>query len=267
MPAVYRWCETFGRAGNGQMITHEICLPSARVNDLRLSSCVLLLVTSVLTACATKGPYRIDLMPAPDVYDDGAVDPFVDGNPIEDLPYGGVLFATDREPADEEHGEDYYQNKRGHVLRLGAARVELGPNGLSWEEARKISLAKNRTDEYPLRVRGVTEFGVLESTVPWSFVEPSEVPPELLDGDEEFRHHVPVDAPEPLVGVHRAGPTCVDVVVEDVLEELHDGLAVSLDGFGRARVFSKPVECGGQVVAVPEVRVESHGPRDVSLHN
>jgi esterase/lipase superfamily enzyme len=183
---MHRWCETLARAGNGQMITPESCLPSAGVNALRLSSCVLLLVTFVLTACASKGPYWIDLMPAPDVYDDGAVDPFVDDNPIEDLPYGGVLFATDREPADEEHRADHYQNKRGHVLRLGAARVELGPKGLSWEEARRISLAKNRTEEYPLRVKEVTEFGVLESTVPWSFVEPSEIPPELLDGDEEF---------------------------------------------------------------------------------
>jgi len=30
------------------------------------------------------------------------------------------------------------------------------------------------------------EFGLLESTVPWSFVGPNEVTPELLDGDEEF---------------------------------------------------------------------------------
>ncbi|MGD2074705.1 MAG: hypothetical protein PVI91_11985 [Gammaproteobacteria bacterium] len=81
-------------------------------------------------------------MPAPDVYENGAVDPFVDHDLIANLPYGGVLFATDREPADEAHREDYYLNRCGHVLRLGAASVELGAEGLSWEEARRTSLAK-----------------------------------------------------------------------------------------------------------------------------
>ncbi|MGF1759302.1 alpha/beta hydrolase [Photobacterium sagamiensis] len=143
-------------------------------------------MASLLTACVSDGLYQFNLMPAPDVYDDGTVDPFVDNNPIDNLPYGGVLYATDREPADEEHKEDYYQNKRGHVLRLGAARIELGTEGLTWEEARKLSLAKNRTEKYPLRVSGVTEFGILETTIPWLFVAPGELPPEMLDGDEEF---------------------------------------------------------------------------------
>jgi esterase/lipase superfamily enzyme len=151
-----------------------------------LRNCLALLTALLLTACAGKGPFQIDLMPAPDVYENGAVDPFVDDDPIANLPYGGVLFATDREPADEAHREDYYLNRRGHVLRLGAASVELGDENLSWEEARRISLAKNRTEKYPLRVTGVTDFGVLESTVPWSFVEPAEIPPDVLDGDEEF---------------------------------------------------------------------------------
>lgn len=164
----------------------EIYISCARVHFLRLSRQVLLLVTLLLTACASKDPYRIDLMPAPDVYDNGTVNPFHDDNPIEDLPYGGVLFATDREPVDGEQGEDNYQNNRGHVLRLGAARVEMGPKNLSWEEARKISLAKNRTEEYPLRVSEIMEFGLLESTVPWAFVGPNEIPPDLLDGDDEF---------------------------------------------------------------------------------
>jgi esterase/lipase superfamily enzyme len=167
-----------------------VYLSSGRLRITTCRNCLLLLAALFLLACAGKGPYQIDLMPAPDVYDDGAVDPFVDDDPIDQLPYGGVLFATDREPADEAHKEDYYQNRRGHVLRLGAARVELGREGLSWEEARRISLAKNRTEKYPLRVTGVTDFGVLESTVPWSFVESAEIPPEVLDGDDEFVHAI-----------------------------------------------------------------------------
>lgn len=163
-----------------------MCLPFIKSHVLTLRDSLLWLLTFSLTACAGTVPYHIDLMPAPDVYDDGAVDPFADNNTIEYLPYGDMLFATDREPADEVHKGEYYQNKRGHVLRLGVARVELGSEGVSWEEARRISLAKNRTEKYPLRVREVTEFGVLESTVPWAFVEPSEISPDLLDGDEQF---------------------------------------------------------------------------------
>jgi esterase/lipase superfamily enzyme len=151
---------------------------------------VALLIVFLLTGCASGRPFQIDLMPAPDVYEDGAVDPFVDDDPIANLPYGGVLFATDRQPADQAHKEAFYLDKRGHVLRLGAASVQLGGKGLSWEEARSISLAKNRTEEYPLRVTSISDFGVLENTIPRAFVEPSEFPPDVLDGDDEFAESI-----------------------------------------------------------------------------
>jgi esterase/lipase superfamily enzyme len=147
-----------------------------------LAVCGLLL----LAACASSGPYQLDLMPAPQVYSQGNVDPFEDRNPIEDIPYQGILYATDREPADEAHPEQLYQNKRGHMLRLGVGQVTLGREGITWEEARQISLAKNRTESYPLRVNSVTDFGILENTVPWSFYNRDEIPDDVLDGDEEF---------------------------------------------------------------------------------
>jgi pimeloyl-ACP methyl ester carboxylesterase len=141
---------------------------------------------SLLTACSSPEPYQLDLMPAPQVYSQGTIDPFEDRNPIEDIPYQGILYATDREPADEAHPEQFYQNKRGHVVRLGVGHLELGREGVTWEEARRISLAKNRTESYPLRVNGITDFGILESTVPWMFYNRDEIPDEILDGDEEF---------------------------------------------------------------------------------
>jgi esterase/lipase superfamily enzyme len=179
-------CKPATLAGNERVSFPEMCLPLVKSYEQTLRVCLLWLLALSLTACAGKEFYHIDLMPAPDVYDDGAVDPFEDNTTIEHLPYEGMLFATDREPAEEGQEEDYYQNKRGHVLRLGVARVELGSQGLSWEEARRVSLAKNRTEKYPLRVLEVKEFGVLEDTVPWAFVERSEVSPDLLDGDEQF---------------------------------------------------------------------------------
>ena len=115
-----------------------------------------------LAACASGGPYWIELMPAPEVYDDESINPFTDKDPIENIPYAGVLYATDRAPAEEGAKEHYYLNKRGHVLRLGTAQVALGDHPVTWEEARRISLLKNRADTYPLKVSEVEEFGILD---------------------------------------------------------------------------------------------------------
>jgi len=114
-----------------------------------------------LTACAQKPITEIYLMPAPDVYDAGAIDPFTDFDPIEAIPYEGMLYATDREPADGKGKEAFYQNKRGFVLRLGVGTLQLGDTNISWEEARKISLLKNRPGNYPIKITGREEFGIL----------------------------------------------------------------------------------------------------------
>jgi esterase/lipase superfamily enzyme len=121
---------------------------------------VVLLIFS-LTGCAGKNPNQIFLMPAPDVYDTGAIDPFADFNPIGAIPYEGMLYATDRKPAEEGDKEDHYLNERGHLLRLGVGKIKLGKTGMTWEEAKEISLLKNRTDKYPLQITEVEEIGIL----------------------------------------------------------------------------------------------------------
>jgi esterase/lipase superfamily enzyme len=120
--------------------------------------CLLLMVS----ACAGNKPYTIELMPSPDVYDDGAIDPFRDTGSVKVLPYNRILYATDRRPADESDKSLFYRNERGGVLRLGVARVKLARANITWEEARRISLAKNRSGKYPIRVSGVDEFGILD---------------------------------------------------------------------------------------------------------
>jgi pimeloyl-ACP methyl ester carboxylesterase len=60
----------------------------------------------------------------------------------------------------------YYTNQRGYVLRLGSATINFGhDDSITWEEARRISLLKNRTQDYPLDVASVHEFGPLARTV------------------------------------------------------------------------------------------------------
>jgi len=132
-------------------------------NDIALvvARCLLLFIVIGFSACTSGLPYKINLMPAPDIYDQGAINPFVDKGFVETIPYSGMLYATDRQPAPEKDSDPYYLNKRGHLLRLGVAQVKLNVEGMTWEEARRISLLKNRTKKYPLQVAKVEEFGVL----------------------------------------------------------------------------------------------------------
>ena len=132
-----------------------------------------------LAACGGSNKvYELNLMPAPDIYDEADINPFSDFDPIAASPYNGILYATDRQPSDEE-GETYL-NSRGHLLRLGIGNIELSTGAISWEEAREISLLKNRTDKYPLQVTRVEEIGILDRSLS-IFTEPEMVPekPEL----------------------------------------------------------------------------------------
>jgi len=124
---------------------------------------LVLLVALAFGGCASQPKNQIMLMPAPDVYDQGDWDPFTDRDPIEDIPYGGILYATDRQPA-EQQGQ-YYLNERGHVLRLGVARITAGKEDMTWEEARRISLLKERPEDYPLKVSDVREIEILERSI------------------------------------------------------------------------------------------------------
>jgi|GEM_PF-3643813 len=124
---------------------------------------LVLLVVLTLSGCASQPKDQITLMPAPDVYDQGDWDPFTDRDPIKDIPYGGILYATDRQPAQKEG--QYYLNDRGQVLRFGVAQVTVGKEGVSWEEARRVSLLKERPEDYPLKVTAVREVGILDSSV------------------------------------------------------------------------------------------------------
>jgi len=130
---------------------------------LNRKAILLLLLSAIftLTACATSTPIQINLMPAPDVYDGGAIDPVADSGFVESGPEPALFYATDRAPAGDKDKERFYLNARGHLLRLGVAQATLSANGITREEARRISLLKNRTDKYPLRVREFQELGVL----------------------------------------------------------------------------------------------------------
>jgi esterase/lipase superfamily enzyme len=146
---------------------------------------IVLLAVGISTACSRSVRDEIDMMPAPDVYGDGMLDPLPEGDPTDELPYKILLYATDREPSSEDDSEKYYLNERGQILRLGVARISLHEPDVDWSEVREISLLSDRPERYPLRVTGIKEYGILETTIP-GFARREDFGEDLLDGDEEF---------------------------------------------------------------------------------
>lgn len=130
------------------------------------ASAALLLLSAALAlgGCAGTGDYQIDMMPSPEVYEEGSVDPFIGAVPIDELPYEGMLYATDRKPAADGASQHYYLNERGNVLRLGIAEVELARDDVTWKDLRQISILKSSGKDYPIRISNVSEFGVLDRT-------------------------------------------------------------------------------------------------------
>ena len=158
----------------------EIIVPGVR-------HLTILVAILALTACATPKPYQISMMPSPDVFADGAYNPFPDSDPDKWVPYGGMLYATDRKPVDDETRTaevQFYQNQRGFLLRLGVGKITVKKEGVTWEEVRQTSLLKGRSEDYPLAVTSVDEYGILESSYS-IFTDPSLI--ESRPGQAEMR--------------------------------------------------------------------------------
>jgi esterase/lipase superfamily enzyme len=148
---------------------------------------LVIILAAGLTACAKKNLYVIDLMPAPEVYSDGIVDPFLNLDQNIQTPSYGILYGTDRKP--DTNGDRFYLNERGFNLRLGHAKTELGSGEYTWEEARRISLLKNRTERYPVKVTEVNEIGILDRT--FSVFTPRElIPDDPKSAAAEFARRV-----------------------------------------------------------------------------
>ena len=143
------------------------------------------LAAALLTACASKPIDEIQLMPAPDVYGDGLLNPLPDTNPFDRIPYDGILYATDRSPATEQDREQYYRNDRGQVVRLGLAEIQFGKKEFTWEFARSISMLKSRSEEYPIKITNADEWGIMDSTMPYwfdvSLISEDELPADATD--------------------------------------------------------------------------------------
>jgi hypothetical protein len=162
---------------------HEMVMSAGHFDAMRafLQIACWSLSTLLLSACSGNKPkkHEIFLMPAPEVYEAGSIDPFADNDPMSRGVPPGVLFATDRTRAEPPTRKfPYYTDQRGNALRLGLARIQLGYDAsVSWEEVRRISLRRDRTEKYPLQITSVEDFGLLAATIrPWDNLERSPEP-------------------------------------------------------------------------------------------
>jgi esterase/lipase superfamily enzyme len=137
----------------------------------------------LLAGCAGNPPHQLDLMPTPAAYEQAEMPSGVT-DPADLLAGSGaldILYATNRAPAAGDDGEEpYYSSERGYLVRVGSADITFGDSDITWDEARKISLLKNRPGSFPLEVRGVHESGILASSV--SAFTPVEVAATVDDG-------------------------------------------------------------------------------------
>ena len=139
----------------------------------------LLLLSVLFSACSGGHRYKINLMPAPAVFEDGDINPLPKGQPPVSYDDFRMLYATDRKPSDNPDERPFYLNDSGFIVRLGQARVKAAPAGTDWETVRRISLAKNRSGDYPLEILSITETGALPST--YSFLTSSVPDPAVSD--------------------------------------------------------------------------------------
>ena len=146
---------------------------------------LLILFGYVVSSCSTITWDQINLMPAPDVFHESNLDLLPNEDPMQQIPYQGVLYATDRKPVLDEDNDNYYANERGKLLRLGVARISLHQGEIDWNDVRQTSLLKNRPDDFPIKVTDIEELGILEDTIP-GFASRADYDAEDLDGDEEF---------------------------------------------------------------------------------
>lgn len=122
---------------------------------------------AMLCGCSSPPIDQIDLMPAPDVYGDGLLNPLPETALSSAKAHDGILFVTDRRPSGESDKEPYYRSDPGYALRVGLAQIQFGSKDFTWEMARDISLLKSRAGHFPVKIANVEEWGAIESTIPF----------------------------------------------------------------------------------------------------
>lgn len=111
---------------------------------------------------------QLALISTPAIFRNGEIDPFYGMPESGKATEFDILYATDRRPADEEDPENFYSKDRGHILRLGKARIQFDGKEMDWPQLRDQSISDKRVSDPILAVTEIQEFGALWSTLLWT---------------------------------------------------------------------------------------------------
>ena len=70
--------------------------------NLLVCALIQISLIAIFAGCTTNKSYELNLMPAPDIFENGAWQPFSDKSPIKNDGTIEILYATDRKPVDEQ---------------------------------------------------------------------------------------------------------------------------------------------------------------------
>ena len=136
-----------------------------------------------MSGCASLPLQELKLMPTPEIQLAGALE--FDKNRQEDV-YDGILYVTNRERDERKISNSFYRNKRGGRVRAGLGNVTFSPKKNEEVSFRDFSFSKNRSEEYPLRVSSVEEYGVISGIRPYGFLHADNELDNEKIADDEF---------------------------------------------------------------------------------
>jgi len=148
-------------------------MPGYRLKQ-RIVIIVLLSLGLWLGGCSTYRPFIGKLMSTPSIYYATGLDPYTENVPVSGDLILNIFYATDRASTAVNDRQWFYSNRRGHILRLGEAKVKFDKSGASWADLRRYSVLKERTENLPIEVSDVNEYGPLSLEIPKVMKEYSE---------------------------------------------------------------------------------------------
>ncbi|WP_193213246.1 alpha/beta hydrolase [Luteolibacter marinus] len=138
-----------------------------QVNSSTLRALLAAGLAALFASCGSD-PGVLHLMQAPAAFTDTGL-PIADRALAQRVGRSGiepVFFATDRAPAGPgAPAMRPYDSNRGGALRVGTGTIVPGRDDLTWADARKIALLKHSSENFPIKVESVNEYGILPGSV------------------------------------------------------------------------------------------------------
>ncbi len=119
------------------------------------------LAITLLTACQPS----VYLMPTPEAFRSGKLDPFAANPELEGTPEVRVEYATNRKPVGLRT-QRWYSSAHDGNLRLGQAIVEIGENPIPWAQLHQESTSGERRQAHILRLKQAIEEAEIPADAP-----------------------------------------------------------------------------------------------------